>query len=104
MRARTIGAIIRTRTPEQIDERSLLITAIKRKEEPMAWKAIVGPVTSLYADNYGAWIQVAKAWYFSQSPYAGCMLTVAADARRAGIPVYLYYEDTTSMIYDIQSI
>jgi hypothetical protein len=70
----------------------------------MAWKVTVGQVTSLFANNYGVWISVGGRWHWSNSAYAGAMTTIAADARRAGIPVYIYYEDTNSMIYDIQTI
>jgi len=70
----------------------------------MAWKVTVGPVTSIFANNYGVWIQAGNLWHWSNSAYAGSMITIAADARRAGIPVYIYYEDTNAMIYDIQAI
>ena len=70
----------------------------------MAWKAVVGPVTNLFASNYGAWIRVANVWYSCKTPAGPSVLVVAADARRAGVPVALYYEDTDLSIYDIQSL
>ena len=71
----------------------------------MAFKAVVGRVGGLYANNFGAWIQiVGHPWFQVQATSSSWFLTVASDARRADIPVYLSYEDTNLTAYEIQSL
>jgi len=71
----------------------------------MALASGVGQVTGLFSGSVdGDWIQISgiKDWLNCQAP-SGSMLTVAADARRAGTPVVVYYDDTSRALYTIQS-
>ena len=67
--------------------------------------AVIGPVESLFATGSGGgWIRVAGRWYQCPGNAAGAILTVAADSRRAGVPVALYFWKSGSQIVDIQTL
>ena len=71
----------------------------------MALKSAVGQVTGLFSGSVdGDWIQVSTVndWLNCQVP-SGSMMTIAADARRAGTPVAIYYDDVSRALYTIQS-
>lgn len=71
----------------------------------MALRGGVGQVTGLYSSFVdGDWIQVSGVsnWVQCQETN-GSMMTVAADARRAGTAVVVYYDDVSWALYEIQS-
>jgi hypothetical protein len=71
----------------------------------MAYKAVVGKVGGLYANNFNASVFITgQRWFQVQPASSASILTIAADARRADIPVVVVYEDTNSMVYEIQTL
>jgi len=70
----------------------------------MAQKSVFGNAQALFASRSDIYVNVKGKWYFSNGPMATSILAVAADARRAGIPVLLSYEDSNDSIYYIQSL
>ncbi len=67
--------------------------------------AVIGTVDSLFATaSGGGSIRVAGRWYSCPVGAAAAILTVAADARRAGSPVALYFWKSTLQTIDIQSL
>jgi len=70
----------------------------------MARKSVFGFAQGLFASGSDIYVNVKGTWYFSNSPMATSIVAVAADARRAGTPVLLSYEDTNDSIYYIQSL
>jgi hypothetical protein len=70
----------------------------------MAQKHVYGLVQGLFASTSDISINILGTWYSSKSPMATSILLVAAEARRAGFPVLLIYEDLNDSIYQIQVI
>jgi hypothetical protein len=66
--------------------------------------AVIGTVDSLFASFNSGSIRVAGNWYSCPAGAVPAMLTVAADARRAGTPVSLYFWKSSLQIIDIQSL
>jgi len=70
----------------------------------MAQKSVFGFPQGLFASTSDIAVNMKGTWYSSNSPMAASILAVAADARRAGSPVLLSYEDTNDSIYFIQCL
>jgi hypothetical protein len=71
----------------------------------MAYKAVVGKVGYMYANNFNGFIYiVGKQWFSCPLNVATSFLTIAADARRADVPVFIGYDDSTGTALEIQSI
>ena len=72
----------------------------------MAMKTATGPVTGLYIDRSGCYIEVGGEWFLSLSGAAGPVFSLAADARRAGTGVWLAYDGANPAreILEIQSL
>ena len=70
----------------------------------MARKSVFGYAQGLFASGSDIYVNVQGTWFFSNSPMATAILAVAADAKRAGTPVLLSYEDSNDSIYYIQSL
>ena len=71
----------------------------------MAIKGGVGQVTGLFSNAVdGDWIQVSGVtnWIKCQATN-GAMMTVAADARRAGTAVVVIYDDASWALFEIKS-
>jgi hypothetical protein len=69
------------------------------------WK---GLVTGIYASTdplqqgFGGAVLVNDFWFWVPTPFAAAMLVVAADAKRAGTPVWIRATDQAVLI-DINS-
>ncbi|HZF18701.1 MAG TPA: hypothetical protein VE008_03245 [Burkholderiales bacterium] len=70
----------------------------------MAQKFVFGNVQGLYASPSDIFVNMKGKWYFANTPIATGILTVASDARRAGNPVLLSYEDSNDHIYFIECL
>jgi hypothetical protein len=70
----------------------------------MAYQSATGQVTGLYASSiYDAFIRINNTWWDVPQSGAAAVLTVAADARRAGTPVFVASDNTTGY-FAIQSL
>ena len=70
----------------------------------MAHQYIFGHPQGLFASTSDGYINMKGTWYFANGALAAAMLAVAADARRARIPVFMIVEDSNDSIYSIQCL